>query len=307
MPRRPLASLPMGAHFTARFLFGFSVRYRAPLVICTPASGQGDLDLGAPVFEVRGNGHQGQRALLGLAGKVQDFALVKQELTGPVRVEHAEAARVAVGGYVHAVQPDLAVLGPGERVPQLHLAFPEGLHLAPDQHNPGLIGVQDLVIVTRPAVLGHHRPPVDLLRAHRPIKGSFVGVLLLARPLWDRVVAHCLDGLPLEACGLLAGREAEVLEVYPASNAAHSARLYTVEPTDVLRADRAARAAGWDLIGVWHSHTHTLAYPSPTDIEQAPDPDWHYVLVSLSDVEPVVRSYRIVGGRVQEEPVYTDR
>ena len=76
-----------------------------------------------------------------------------------------------------------------------------------------------------------------------------------------------------------------MLEVYPASNAAHSARLYTVEPRDVLRADRAARDAGWDLIGVWHSHTHTLAYPSPTDIEEPPDPDWHYVLVLLSDVE----------------------
>jgi proteasome lid subunit RPN8/RPN11 len=131
-------------------------------------------------------------------------------------------------------------------------------------------------------------------------------VLLLARPLWDRVVAHCLDGLPLEACGLLAGREGEVLEVYPAVNAARSARLYTVEPRDVLRADRAARAAGWELIGVWHSHTHTVAYPSPTDIEQAPDPDWHYVLVSLSDVEPVVRSYRIIDGAVQEEPVQTE-
>ena len=131
-------------------------------------------------------------------------------------------------------------------------------------------------------------------------------MLLLSRPLLDRVVAHCLDGLPLEACGLLAGREGEVLEVYPASNAARSARLYTVEPGDVLRADRAARAAGWDLIGVWHSHTHTLAYPSQTDVEQAPDPDWHYVLVSLSDLEPVVRSYRIIGGEVREEPLLSE-
>jgi proteasome lid subunit RPN8/RPN11 len=133
-------------------------------------------------------------------------------------------------------------------------------------------------------------------------------MLLLARSLWDRVVAHCLDGLPLEACGLLAGplvagREGEVTEVYPAANAARSARLYTVEPRDVLRADRAAREAGLELIGVWHSHTHTLAYPSPTDIEQAPDPDWHYVLVSLSDTEPVVRSYRIIDRQAHEEPV----
>jgi [CysO sulfur-carrier protein]-S-L-cysteine hydrolase len=104
---------------------------------------------------------------------------------------------------------------------------------------------------------------------------------------------------------MLAGRGEEVCEVYPATNAARSARIYTVEPLDLLRADRAAEAAGLSLMGVWHSHTHTAAYPSPTDIEQAPDPGWHYVLVSLSDVEPVLRSYRIVDGRAEEEPVFT--
>jgi proteasome lid subunit RPN8/RPN11 len=129
------------------------------------------------------------------------------------------------------------------------------------------------------------------------------------------MVAHCLDRFPLEACGLLAGLEgrpgtqdaaaAVVHQVYPAANAARSARLYTVEPVDLLRADRSAEAAGLALIGVWHSHTHTPARPSPTDVDQAPDPDWHYVLVSLSDMEPVVRSYRIVAGRVDEEPVVT--
>jgi len=130
-------------------------------------------------------------------------------------------------------------------------------------------------------------------------------VLVLPEPLWDRVVAHCLDGFPLEACGLLAGQGPRAHQVYPAGNAARSARLYTVEPKDLLAADRAAEAAGWSLIGVWHSHTHTMAYPSPTDIDQAPDPEWHYVLVSLRDAEPVLRSYRIVGGQVQEEAVVT--
>lgn len=133
------------------------------------------------------------------------------------------------------------------------------------------------------------------------------------------MVAHCLDVLPLEACGLLAGRlgasppatpagapaaqAALVEEVYPTANAARSARIYTVEPIDLLRADRAAEAAGLALIGVWHSHTHTPPYPSPTDIVQAPDPSWHYVLVSLSNTDPVVRSYRVVGEDVTEEAV----
>lgn len=128
-------------------------------------------------------------------------------------------------------------------------------------------------------------------------------MLIVPRDLWDRIVAHCLDGLPLEACGLLAGRDGEVCEVYPAANAARSARVYTVEPRDLLHADRAADAAGLSLIGVWHSHTHSPAYPSPTDVAQAPDPDWHYVIVSLSDLEPVLRSYRVVAGAAEEEAV----
>ena len=62
-------------------------------------------------------------------------------------------------------------------------------------------------------------------------------------------------------------------------------------------------AAGLEVLGVFHSHTHSEAYPSPTDIAQAPDPTWHYVLVSLRDVPTVVRSYRIIDGVVSEEEV----
>jgi proteasome lid subunit RPN8/RPN11 len=128
-------------------------------------------------------------------------------------------------------------------------------------------------------------------------------VLILSESIYRQMVAHSVDGYPLEACGLLAGRDETVSTCYPTANAAASARVYTVEPRDMLRADRDAEAAGNELIGVFHSHTHTDAYPSPTDVAEAPDPGWHYVLVSLRDVEPVVRSFRIVEGKITEEPV----
>jgi len=78
--------------------------------------------------------------------------------------------------------------------------------------------------------------------------------------------------------------------------------VYTVNPRDHLKADRDAEERGLEIIGVFHSHTHTEAYPSPTDVAQAPDPAWHYVLVSLR-AEPVLRSYRIVDGNISEETV----
>lgn len=120
-----------------------------------------------------------------------------------------------------------------------------------------------------------------------------------------QLVGHCLDGLPEEACGLLGGEPAtgKALRCYPTRNAAHSARLYTVEPLDHLRADRDAESSGLEIIGVFHSHTHTAAYPSPTDVAEAPDPAWHYAVLSLQAEAPVLRSYRIVEGNITEEPV----
>ena len=119
------------------------------------------------------------------------------------------------------------------------------------------------------------------------------------------MVGHAYDGLPDEACGLLAGRptQATVEVFYPCRNAAESSRVYTVDPGDHLRADRDAESRGLELLGVMHSHTHTDAYPSPTDVEQAPDPAWHYVIVSLRDGSPVLRSFRIQDADIAEEPV----
>jgi proteasome lid subunit RPN8/RPN11 len=121
-----------------------------------------------------------------------------------------------------------------------------------------------------------------------------------------RIVAHCYFGYPEEACGLLSGPlvggEATgfVSEVHPATNADASSRTYTVDARDYLRASRDAEARGDDIIGVWHSHTHTDAYPSPTDVRQAVDPMWIYVIVSMRDEEPMLRAYRIRDGDFAE-------
>jgi proteasome lid subunit RPN8/RPN11 len=135
-------------------------------------------------------------------------------------------------------------------------------------------------------------------------------VLRLTETTWRQMVGHAYDGMPDEACGLLAGHPRDdgprVEVFYPCRNAAESSRVYTVDPQDHLRADRDAEARGLQLIGVMHSHTHTEAYPSATDVEQAPDPAWHYVIVSLRQDAPVLRSFRITDGEIAEEAVALD-
>ena len=130
-------------------------------------------------------------------------------------------------------------------------------------------------------------------------------MLTLPLDVYLDIVAQALDEAPLECCGLLAGDPAtgEVRRYFRCTNAAASARVYTVEARNQLRATRTAEDDGLDIIGVLHSHTHTPPYPSRTDITQAPDPTWHYAIISLADAEPSLRSFRIVDGVVAEENV----
>ena len=117
------------------------------------------------------------------------------------------------------------------------------------------------------------------------------------------MVGDCYDKLPNEACGLLAGKGDNATECHAITNAANSSRIYALDGKEYLRVDRKVEDAGLALIAVYHSHTHTVAYPSPTDVEQAVDPSWHYVLVSMADEVPSVRSYRIIDGKITEESV----
>lgn len=121
----------------------------------------------------------------------------------------------------------------------------------------------------------------------------------------DEMVAHCLHALPYEGCGLIVGHAStgEVDRIVGTANVANSARLYSVDPLAHLKADRAAEQDGLAVMGVFHSHTHTDPYPSPTDVAQAPDPSWHYVLISLRDEIASTRSYRIIGGEIHEETI----
>jgi [CysO sulfur-carrier protein]-S-L-cysteine hydrolase len=131
-------------------------------------------------------------------------------------------------------------------------------------------------------------------------------VLHLDAFAYAQMIGHCYDGLPLEACGLLAapkGSTDAATRCYPTRNAARSSRVYEVHGLDYQAADDDAEANGLELVGVFHSHTHTDPYPSPTDVAAALFPQWHYVLVSLRDEAPMTRSFRIVDGKIAEEPV----
>jgi proteasome lid subunit RPN8/RPN11 len=122
----------------------------------------------------------------------------------------------------------------------------------------------------------------------------------------EAIVAHAAFCLPDEACGLLAaGDDGRLRMAYCLSNATPSPSAYTIDPAEHFRCLRHAEAQGWHLAGVFHSHPGGEAYPSPSDVEQALEPDWLYVVVGPA-AEPGVRAFWIRGGTVAEEPLETE-
>jgi proteasome lid subunit RPN8/RPN11 len=120
---------------------------------------------------------------------------------------------------------------------------------------------------------------------------------------FDAIVAHARAQLPNEACGLVAGLEGEVKKVYFLTNIDASPAHFSLDPKEQLAALKAARAAGWRLLGNWHSHPATPARPSPEDIRLAYDPTAVYLILSLAENEPVLKAFAIQHGGAGEVPV----
>jgi [CysO sulfur-carrier protein]-S-L-cysteine hydrolase len=118
---------------------------------------------------------------------------------------------------------------------------------------------------------------------------------------------HGLRELPNEACGLIAGTDGSAVKVFTMRNMDESPMSYRLDPTEQLRVTREIEETGSELWGIYHTHTHTEAYPSETDRDRARwvqpfYPELYYVLMSLSDRDsPVVRAFRITDGEVAEE------
>lgn len=140
-------------------------------------------------------------------------------------------------------------------------------------------------------------------------------MLEVPRDMVEEIVAHARAGLPNEACGVIAGEDGRPVRVYPMRNAEASPVVYRFDEREQLEVFTDIEDRGWSFFAFFHSHTHTEAYPSPTDRAHAhwtdpvtgetvaAYPGTRYVIVSLAAEEPDLRAFRFDGGDPVEEEV----
>lgn len=132
------------------------------------------------------------------------------------------------------------------------------------------------------------------------------GGLRLSAQQVQMILRHLRSEYPNEACGLLGGRDGCAEKVYPLPNVMRSPVAYEVDPRALLEAlmDMEDRGCEPVPLAIYHSHPHSEAYPSATDVRLAYYPDSTYLIVSLEHLlAPVMRAFRIVDGEVTEETV----
>jgi proteasome lid subunit RPN8/RPN11 len=115
----------------------------------------------------------------------------------------------------------------------------------------------------------------------------------ISQSLIDEMVAHAREDLPNECCGMVGGADGEARVVIPVANAAASPLRFEMDPQGQYNALKAIEDDGGELLGIYHSHTKSAAYPSQTDVNQAVSwPDAIWLIVSLQDADaPDLKGY----------------
>jgi proteasome lid subunit RPN8/RPN11 len=125
--------------------------------------------------------------------------------------------------------------------------------------------------------------------------------VIVRRAALDAAIAHARETAPAECCGMLLGTPDVVMEARPARNLATDPHRFLIDPKDHIDARREARARAFDVVGFYHSHPHSAAVPSETDLAEASYPHHLYLIVGLAGEQPDSRLYRLDDRGFREE------
>jgi proteasome lid subunit RPN8/RPN11 len=124
--------------------------------------------------------------------------------------------------------------------------------------------------------------------------------LIFSGNLLDEMISHCKEAYPLEACGILAGKDGAVQKIYRMTNIEHSSIRYQMDSGEQFRVMKEMRDQELEMVALYHSHPHSDAYPTPRDLRLAFYEEPFYVIVSLIHEKPNIKVFEIKDGFATE-------
>lgn len=116
----------------------------------------------------------------------------------------------------------------------------------------------------------------------------------------NEIIQHAREAQPREACGILAGKNGTVERIYQMKNVSDRPEdCYFMDSREQLKVVKEIRKLGLEMLGIYHSHPRSAAYPSARDVELAFYEDAAYVIVSQKEI----RAFKIAAGKISEEEI----
>ena len=140
--------------------------------------------------------------------------------------------------------------------------------------------------------------------------------MILPQTIVDELIDHAKKDNPNECCGIVAGKNEKATRIYRMTNTEKSPFRYRMDSNEQFKVQREIDEQDLQILSYYHSHTHTEAHPSATDIRmalwtdtnEAIWPEVSYILISLQFPDhPEIKNFRILdGGKVVEENFQTN-
>jgi len=126
-------------------------------------------------------------------------------------------------------------------------------------------------------------------------------MIKIPKSIYHTIIEHARREAPLECCGILGGRDGTVEKAFDLSNTEKSPTRYSMSPQQQVRVFDEMDRESLDMVAIYHSHTHTIPFPSETDVKLAFYPEVASVIISLEEETPVVKAFRI-----KEDAIYPE-
>jgi proteasome lid subunit RPN8/RPN11 len=132
------------------------------------------------------------------------------------------------------------------------------------------------------------------LRRVLPFSEFGTKMIRIPKSIYLEMIEHAKKESPLECCGILGGKDHTVAKAFELQNAEKSRVRYSMSPEEQLKVFEEMEKDAMEMVAIYHSHPHTIPFPSETDVKLAFYPDVSSIIISLKEEgNPVVKAFRV--------------
>lgn len=127
-------------------------------------------------------------------------------------------------------------------------------------------------------------------------------MIRIPKPIYIAMIEHARKELPLECCGILSGKDGTVQKAFELRNEEKSPIRYSMSPQEQLKVFEEMERESLEMVAIYHSHTHTIPFPSETDVKMGFYPEVPSIIISLKEEEnPIIKVFLI-----REDAIYLE-